>query len=68
MHLCLLACLLRRAASQPQDGARESAKPACPPACPARLPCPAAVVRERVYDIRRAVQVVEGEPMEMEVS
>ncbi|EFN57009.1 hypothetical protein CHLNCDRAFT_30565 [Chlorella variabilis] len=26
------------------------------------------VVRERVYDIRRAVQVVEGEPMEMEVS
>lgn len=30
------------------------------------LPCSAAVVRERVYDIRRAVAVVEGEPMEME--
>ena len=28
-------------------------------------PC-AAVVRERVYDIRRAVTVTEGEPMEME--
>ena len=26
----------------------------------------AAVVRERVYDIRRAVTVTEGEPMEME--
>jgi hypothetical protein len=32
-------------------------------------PClPAAVVRERVYDVKKAVQVLEGEPVEMEVS
>ena len=33
---------------------------------PARLA--AAVVRERVYDVKKAVQVLEGEPVEMEVS
>lgn len=39
----------------------------CRPLSTCRPPSPAAaVVRERVYDIRRAVAVVEGEPMEME--
>lgn len=62
----LLAALLAAAAGLPACCA------ALAPALTTWLPClllppaPVAVVRERVYDIRRVVTVAEGEPMEME--
>jgi hypothetical protein len=40
----------------------------CDLASPPALAPAAAVVRERVYDIKKAVTVTEGEPEEMEVS